>query len=139
MKSLISPPPHALGLFRKRLSCIGITVETLSDFRRTPDRPIPSAFALAGVGEAIAMAAKEISAWSVQLGDAPPATDPVHDARADEIGSHTAESQGTRTMRFLPFRAPSHSAAPIRSRPSHAPVFSEIVWQVGGRHDPRRL
>ena len=38
------------------------------------------------------MAAKEISAWSVQLGDAPPAGEAVHDARADEVGPRSAES-----------------------------------------------
>ena len=59
-----------------------------------PDCQIPLAFALAGMGEAITMAAKKILAWSVQLDDAPPAGNPVHYAGAHEIRPKSAEAAG---------------------------------------------
>jgi hypothetical protein len=43
------------------------------------------------MGKAVAMAAKGIAACSMELGDAPSASDAVHHAGADEIGPRTAE------------------------------------------------
>jgi hypothetical protein len=59
----------------ERRSHAGIATETLPDFVRAPQRPVPSALALTGMGEAIAMSAQEIAPWPVQLGDAPLAGD----------------------------------------------------------------
>src|SRR4029077_20957194 len=46
------------------------------------------------MGKAIAMTAKEISAQSVELGDAPPAGDAIHHARADEVRPTASEAAG---------------------------------------------
>src|SRR3984893_7889582 len=70
----------------------GIATEALSDLVRAPQRPIPFAFALAGVGEAIAMPAQEIAPWPVQLGDAPPTGDAVHHTWTDEIGPRATKA-----------------------------------------------
>src|ERR1700730_7149684 len=90
----------------------GIATETLSDLVRAPQRPIPSAFALAGVGEAIAMPAQD---WPVQLGDAPPAGDAVHHTRTDEIGP-----RATKAARHADDADGLVNVLPLAARNAHA-------------------
>ena len=52
---------------------------------------VPLAFALAGMGEAIAVPAEAIAPRAVELGNAPAAGDAVDYACADEIRTRTAE------------------------------------------------
>jgi hypothetical protein len=54
----------------------------------------PGALALAGIGEAIAVAAQEILADPIELAGAPPTGGAVHYTGADEIGPLAAEPTG---------------------------------------------
>ena len=82
------------GLGGKRRGHAGIAAEALPDLVGAPQRPVPCVFALAGMGEPVAMPAQEIAHRPVQLGDAPPAGDAVHHAGADEIRPCAAEAAG---------------------------------------------
>ena len=70
-----SPPRRCLILFARR-------------------KAVQGALALAGMAEPVAMPAQEIAPRQVQLGDAPPAGDPVHHAGTDEIGPRASEATG---------------------------------------------
>jgi len=93
-QALVGPPPHPFRFGRKGRGHVGVAAETVPNLVGAPQRAIPYALALAGVREALAMPAQEVTPWSVQLGDAPAAGDPIYDAGTDEIGSRSSKPAG---------------------------------------------
>jgi hypothetical protein len=92
VESLLGPPPHSPGLLGKSRSHSRIATEAPPDLVRTPERPVPSVLALAGMGETIAMPTQEIAPRSVQLGNALATGHAVHNAWANEIWPRPTEA-----------------------------------------------
>src|SRR3954470_8617152 len=109
-KPLVGSAPHSFRFVRKTGRHARITPEPNPDLVGSPEVPIHSGFALAGVGQAIAVPAQEIAPAPIQLGHAPVARNPVHHAGADEVRSLSAESasrtdNGDRLGHLLPVAA----------------------------------
>src|SRR4051794_20510312 len=90
-KPLVGSAPHPFRSVREMGRHARITPEPNPDLVGSPEVPIHSGFALAGVGQAIAVPAQEIAPAPIQLGHAPVARNPVYHARAHEVGTTTPE------------------------------------------------
>src|SRR5215468_1771124 len=91
-EAFVGSPPHALRLRGKGCGHAGIAPKALPDLVGAAQSTVPYSLALAGMREAITMPAEEIAPRPIQLGDAPPAGDPIHQAGTAEIWSRSAET-----------------------------------------------
>ena len=80
------------GLYGNARAHAGIAAEALSDLVRAAEGAVPRVLALAGVGKPVTMPAQEIAPGQVQLRDAPPAGNTVHDTGTDEKGPRPSEA-----------------------------------------------
>ena len=95
---LVGPPVHALGLLWKWRQHPRIATQPHADAVGPPKRPLMRLLPLALVGEPVAVTAKEVSAWTVELSDPPAASTPSTTPWQTNHGREPPKWHGVQTI-----------------------------------------
>jgi hypothetical protein len=90
--AFVGSKPHSLGpIGKRRCPSAGTASEPYPDLVCAAERPVPSALALAPIGEPITMTAKKVVLQTIELRHAPAADCTLDHTRAQEIRTATTE------------------------------------------------